>query len=736
MKRLVCLFLLTAAAFAQQPSSQRELAPPPPTPKHPVTNVYHGVKVVDDYQWLENSKSPEVRAWVKAENDRARAYLDANPDHDKIYNWLKALNHSTSPEYFGIQNVGGTLFALKFQPGKQQHFLITLKSANDTASEHVVVDPNQLDKTGATAIQFYVPSLDGKLVAVCLAEGGSEAGTVHVYEVATGKALADVVPRVNFPTAGGSVAWNADGSGFYYTRYPHPGERGPADLNFYQQIYFHKLGTATDKDTYVLGKDFPRIAEIGLETSEDGKYVLATVANGDGGQFEHFLRGTDGKWAQLTHFDDEVSAIGYGPGDTLYIVSRLGAPRGKMLRLSASTPDLSKAKQIIAEGGAVIEGFGFSLSGFHPDFAATHDRLYVVYVVGGPQEIRAFDPEGKALGVVPIEAVSSVSQLIRLDNGDLLFRNESYLKPGAWFTYHPQTAKTTETALRTVSPVSFDNVEAERETATSRDGTKVPLTVLHTKGIKLDGSHPTVLTGYGGFGISTTPYFDPELRMWLDAGGVYAVANIRGGGEFGEQWHQQGMLTHKQNVFDDFIACAEHLIQDKYTSPQKLGIEGGSNGGLLMGAVLTQRPDLFRAVVSIAGLYDMLRFETTQNGQFNVTEYGSVKNPKQFRALYAYSPYRNVKPGTKYPAVLLTVGENDLRVDPWHSRKFAAVLQADSTSGLPVLLLSFGNAGHGGIGASEDLRTEMSADWWTFFFDQLGAKFSSAPPSLHAAQGD
>jgi prolyl oligopeptidase len=242
------------------------------------------------------------------------------------------------------------------------------------------------------------------------------------------------------------------------------------------------------------------------------------------------------------------------------------------------------------------------------------------------------------------------------------------------------------------------------------------------------GLHPTILTGYGGFGLSLTPGFGASLRMWFDADGVFAIANLRGGAEYGEEWHDQGKLANKQHVFDDFIACAELLIQRKYTNPKKLAIEGGSNGGLLMGAVLTQRPELFRAVASTAGIYDMMRVETTQNGQFNTTEYGSIKNPQQFRALYAYSPYQHVVDGTRYPAVLLIVGENDLRVDPWHSRKFAARLQAASTSDLPIFLISFSNAGHGGIGSGESQQIAMSAYRWAFFFDQLGAMFNSKLP--------
>ncbi len=727
MRRSLVLLLIVAPslALAQHP----KLAPPPPTPKNPVVDTYFGARVTDDYRWLEKN-DPQVRAWTEAQTRRAQSYLDALPVHREIVAWLEQLMRLRSVDYYGIETAGGKLFALKSQPGKQQDMLVAMESPDRPGTERVV-DPNVLDRSGHTAIQFFVPSLDGKLVAVCLSAGGSENGTVHVYETATAKAMTDVVPRVNFATAGGSVAWDAEGAGFYYTRYPHEGERPPQDANFYQQVYFHKLGTPASQDSYVIGKQFPRIAEISLESSRDGHYLLTLVANGDGGQYEHFLRDAQGKWTQLTHFEDQISAAAFGPDQALYMVSRKDAPRGKMLRLPLATPDLKNASIAIPEGQDVVQGFRFALSGFPANYDITADRMYVVYVVGGPTEIRIFDHGGRALGKVPSGAVASVSSPLNLPEGGLLFSQVTFTTPSGWYEFNPKQDKTNLTALHSMSPVSFADIEVTRATATSKDGAKVPLTILHKKGMKLDGSHPALLTGYGGFGFSQTPGFDPTLAPWLDSGGVFAIANLRGGGEFGEQWHQAGMLTRKQNVFNDFIACSEYLIKSGYTSPRRFGIEGGSNGGLLMGAVLTQRPDLYRAVVSVAGLYDMLRYETTQNGQFNVTEYGSVKNSEQFKALAAYSPYQNVKPTTKYPAVLLPVGANDLRVDPWHSRKFAAALQADSTSGLPVLLLSFANAGHGGIGASESQAVAMQAYQDAFFFDRLGVQFT-APALQHA----
>jgi prolyl oligopeptidase len=711
------LLLSAMAAFAWQKS----VPPLPATPKHPVVDEYHGVQVTDDYRWLEDGKSPEVLAWTEAENAHARAMLDDVPIHGEIQQFLKALDNASSPAFFDLANRGGVLFAMNFEPGKQQPMLVTLASPDDLASKHIVLDPTQIDATNSTAIQFYVPSQDGSQVAVSLAQGGTEKGTVHVYEVATGKALPDLVPNVT-AIGGGSVVWKGDGSGFYYTHYPSAGERPAEDLNFYQQIYFHKLGTPAADDSYVIGKDFPRIAETVLSANQNGKYLLATVGNGDGGDYEHFLCGPDGKWTQITQFSDGVKAVAIGE-DALYMLSHDHAPKGKLLRVPLSSPSLKNAKVIVPESSAVIQDFQYTLAGMQPTFLSTATRLYVTELAGGPSEIRVFDHNGKELGTVPSEPVSTITQILPLKGDEILFGNTSYVDPMAWFRYDPSTGKVIRTAMRETSPVNFAGVEVVRDFATSKDGTRVPITVLQRKGTKLGGSNPAVLTGYGGFDLSTTPFFNPGLVAWLDAGGVYALGNIRGGGEFGEEWHQQGMLTYKQNVFDDFIACAEYLIDKRYTNPSKLGIEGGSNGGLLMGAVLTQRPDLFRAVVSYAGLYDMLRYETSQNGQYNATEYGSVKDPEQFKALYAYSPYQQVKDGVKYPAILLVVGENDPRVDPWHSRKFAAALQAATASKDPVLLISFSNAGHGGIGSSEDQQIALQTYGLEFLYDQLGVKW-------------
>jgi len=679
----------------------------PQTPKKPVSNEYAGTMVEDPYQWLEKDDDPEVKAWSNAQNQRTRQYLDKLPDRAAIERQLTEWYAKTSPSYFSLISRPGTLFAMKFQPPKQQPLLVTLTSADDLKSEKVVLDPNVLDAKGTTAIDWFVPSLDGKHVAISLSKGGSEDGTLHFYETATGKALPDTIAHVQYPTAGGSAAWNNDGTGIYYTRFPRTGERPEADLNFYQQIYFHKLSTADTDDTYSIGKDFPRIAEIVLQASRDGRYILATVANGDGGDFAHYLLGPNGTWKQITQFSDQIKAARLGRDNALYLLSRAGAPRGKILRLSLGTPELKNAVEIVPAGEAVIE-----------QIVPTANALYVGDLLGGPSQIRRFGLDGKGETMIPIPMISAVQEMVALEDNSLLFRDVSYTQPAAWFHCAQGKTEPVETALRTTSPVSFADIEVTREFAISNDGTKIPLNIIFRKGMKRDGQNPTLLYSYGGYGISMSPNFDFTRRLWFDRGGVYVVANIRGGGEFGEEWHKAGNLTRKQTVFDDFAAAAEYLIKEKYTRPEKLAIQGGSNGGLLMGAMITQHPDLVWAVVSAVGIYDMLRVELAPNGAFNVTEFGTVKNPEQFKALYAYSPYHHVVDGTKYPSILMMTGANDGRVAPYHSRKMTARLEEANKSDNPILLRTSSSAGHG-IGTALSERIKQLADIYAFLFAQL-----------------
>ncbi|WNG23750.1 S9 family peptidase [Cystobacter fuscus] len=684
---------------------------PPVAARKPVVDTYHGVKVEDPYQWLEKGDDPEVRRWLQGETAYTRAVLDKLPSREAIRARVTTLLTHQSPSHFALRQRGGTLFALKSQPPKQQPFLVVLPSVEDPSTARVLVDPVVLDPSGHTTIDFYVPSLDGKKVAVSLSKDGTESGDVTVYDVATGKPLpGESVPRVNGGTAGGSLTWNADGTGFFYTRYPRGEERPPEDRDFFQQVYFHQLGTPTAQDSYELGKGAPRIANYALSTSEDGAHVMAILGNGDGGEYAVYLRSQQGAWTQLSRFEDKLVSAAFGRDGALYALSRRDAPRGKVLRIPLAAPGLDKATVFIPQGETSIDGL-----------LATATRLYVTEQLGGPMRMRMVGLDGKDLGQVPTPPVSSVGWPTRLGGDDILFGSISYLAPSSVFRYSAGDGTLAKTALGRTSPVDTSHVRVERVMCTSKDGTQVPLNLLYAEGAKRDGNNPTLLTGYGGFNISLSPSFQVLRFAFIEQGGVVAVANLRGGSEFGEEWHTQGALTRKQNVFDDFYACAKLLVEKKWTKPERLAIEGGSNGGLLMGAALTQHPEMFRTVLAHVGIYDMLRVELTPNGQFNTTEYGTVKDPGQFQALYAYSPYHHVKDGTKYPSVLFTSGENDPRVDPFHSRKMVARLQAATGSKRPVLLRT-NDMGHGmGTPLSETIAEEV--DVHAFLFNELGMKY-------------
>jgi len=720
---LLASFVLALSALAQTPSPS--LSAPPATPKRPITDEYFGLKVTDDYRWLENWDDPEVKQWSAAQNARTRGYLDQLPARAAIKERIRRLVAGSSDSYYDLQFRGGMLFAIKYHPPQQQPMLVAMPSADAPASARVVFDPNSDSGKGSMAVDFYAPSLDGKYVAAALSVNGSEDSAAHIFETATGKELADVVPRVNFATAGGSLDWKADGSGFYYTRYPQGTERPAEDANFYQQVYFHRLGTDPGQDVYVIGKEFPRIAEIHLRMSSDGKWLLASVANGDGGQFAHYVMDASGHWTQVTHFEDDIVSAKVGADGSLYMLSRKNAPRGRILRLPLTNPDLSQAKVVVPESSG--SGADESARASIEDFLPVPGRLYVTDIMGGPSRVRLFENDGRELPAPALPPVAAVDQIESIGGGAVLFYTATYLQPAAWYRFEPASGKATRTALYQTSPVNFDDAEVVRDFAISKDGTRVPVIILRRKGTRLDGTNPTLLYGYGGYGISEKPFFvGSNTRIWLDQGGVYVYAALRGGGEYGEEWHLGGNLTHKQNVFDDFIGCVQYLIDHKYTSPAHLAILGGSNGGLLMGAALTQRPDLFRAVVSYVGIYDMLRVELDPNGAFNTTEFGTVKDPGQFKALYAYSPYHHVKDGTAYPAILFLTGENDHRVNPMESRKMTARLQAANSSANPVLLRTTSNAGHG-IGTALDERVEQTADVYSFLFAQLGIEYK--PPA-------
>ncbi len=770
------------------------------TPRQPVRNDYHGIAVEDPYQWLENGESAAVRTWTEAQNRAAREHLDSLPTRKDLVYQLERLYGVVSADYSDLRARRGAYFAIAFKPPAQQSVLVTFTSLTNLSSERVVIDPNALDPRGGTSIDFYEPSPDGSLIAVSLSESGSEAGTLYVFAVASGTRRADIIPRVQFPTAGGSVAWSHDGSGFFYTRYPAPEERPPADARFYQQVYFHQLGTPAAADRYELGREFPRIGEVQLKTSDDGKYLLASVGDGDGGDFLHFLRDPAGKWRQVAGAADKVKSIQFGrdpiyiewPRDNaLYLLSTKDAPMGRILRLPLAEERLSAAIEVINARTNAIASFVTSARGLYIEDrigGAASLRFHDFYLsaTGQPESGEtesseaagsnenqegqtgntpaagsASNAEGNTSGQepesggananpnstgstnadegrsgrpprgprnewrLPINSLFAVDEMFCPRGDEVLVRTETYTAPYEWQVYNPAVSPTRmlDTALEGITPADFRDIEVVRAAAHSKDGTRVPMTILRRRGQSLDGQTPTILTGYGGFGISQVPHFDFTRRVWFDQGGQVVIARLRGGGELGEAWHDGGRLLQKQNVFDDFIACAELLIRSNYTSAARLAIHGGSNGGLLVGAALTQRPDLFRAAVAEVGLFDMLRVELDPNGQFNTTEYGSVKDPAQFKALHAYSPYHRVTDRVAYPAVLLMTGAHDGRVNPGHSRKMAARLQTATASRRPVLLRTSATSGHG-LGTPLDERVAQRVDRYSFLFEQLGVAYS------------
>ncbi|MGE5827118.1 MAG: prolyl oligopeptidase family serine peptidase [Micromonosporaceae bacterium] len=685
-----------------------------PAPRIPVTTTYHGIDVTEDYRWLEDASSAETIAWTTAQQRHTRAYFDQIPWRGVLRTRVERLLKAEATTYTALRSGGGIFFALKVQTPRQRPFLVALTSVDDRATERIVVDPDAIDPSGETTIDFFVPSPDGRRVAVSLSEHGTEDGTLHVFDVDSGEVVDEPIPHVNL--MGGSVAWRHDSSAFWYTRCADP-------AGFRQQVWIRELGGTPDRVDLAGGFADETIAENYLSTSADGRWVMDRVQKGDGGEWQIFLRSQSagGGWWQVADLPDKCGHAVLGT-DTLFLLSRLNAPRGKVLRLPVTNgATIAHATELVPTGDTTIE-----------DLAVTRDTVWVVDIDGGPQQVRAFDHQGRPRPGVEIPAVSSVStyfvRLCTLGPDQIAWSSQSFTEPPAWWiTTDGQLPR--PTALTTTTPVDLSGYEVTREFATSKDGTRIPLNVIATPGAPRDGTMPALLAAYGGYNISLVPRFDPEMLLWLEQGGVYVVANIRGGGEYGEEWHHAGRLASKQNCFDDFIACADHLHDSGITSRERLAIVGGSNGGLLMGAVVTQRSDIARAVVAAVPVMDSLRAETTTNGRFNTPEYGTVEDPELFAVLRQYSPYHNVVDGTAYPAVLLTAGENDTRVDAWHAKKMAARLQEATSSPRPVLL-QLQPAGH--LAGSLDQSVDEKTDLYAFLFNQLGLGYHD--PAEHSSR--
>ena len=500
-------------------ATEVSIEPPPKTKQIPVTAELHGQKVTDLYQWLENPNDPAVKQWTNEQGERTRHYLDSLPERAKFLAELKAAILGKTVRYGEPIVAGGKLFTTKLEPPKPQPVIVVRKSAT-AGNEQVVFDPAQVDKKGLTSFDWYQPSPDGKLIAISISEAGSESGTLKFVQVADGKMLDEYIERVQFPTAGGSVAWNADGSGVFYTRFPAPGERGKEDSHFYQQVYSHKLGTNVAEDKYEIGKEFPRIAEIELSRSRNGKYLLATVANGDGGQYAHFLRSDNGKWTQLTDFQDGVKQAVFGGEEFIFLRSTKGAPLGQVLRLRLGDQleTIAAAKLVVPEkqGSAIAE------------IAASPKDLLVCDIVGGPSQLRHFDHDGKPLGDIPLPPLSAASGFVVTEDGNFLYNVTRYTHPPTIMVYDPRTGQTSSTALSAQFSVNFDDIEERAEFATAADGTKIPVVILMRKGTVLDGKNPTILTGYGSYGLTVAPDMNIFFRPMFDRGAIFATAGIRG----------------------------------------------------------------------------------------------------------------------------------------------------------------------------------------------------------------
>jgi prolyl oligopeptidase len=679
------------------------------------TQDFFGVAVADDFTWLENAADPTTRSWVAAENAYSRRYLDSMPARAALRQRLQSLLASSTNGYASLVERGGLVFALKTAPPLQRPVLVVLKSVDDVASERVVFDPNQAAPGGALAIEFFRPSLDGRKVAVAISGGGADDAVLRVIDVASGQALPDQVSRVTSAAAGGDVAWSAGNAGFFCTQYSPAGARTSGDATGVAQVVFHRLGVAPAQDRIELSAGLPRLARLRLESARDGRNVMAIVENGRGGDVSLYLKPSDangeGAWRRLAAEADGVRDAQFGDDDAVWVRAIGNAPRGKVLRVP-----LAETRSGVAWDKAAI--VAVPQEGAVQRFAVAGGTLYVAEGLTGASRLRAIDVRTRRGMTVALPGTSGIAALARVGRGDVVAQVVSYLEPPLWTRVAGGRAK--RTALVTTSDANFNDSEVVREFAPSRDGTPVPVDIVRRRGTRLDGRNPLLLMPAGAFGPGSTPDFDAARRVWLDRGGVVAVATLRGAPDSGEAWRVDGLRTKKQNAIDDLVAAADYLVKHGYTQPALLGLRGRGDGALAVGAALTQRPELFRAVAAAGGRYDVLRLERDPVGEYDVSELGSVKDRAQFDALAAYSPLRAVRDGAHYPAVLLLAGDRDGRVNPAQSRKMAARLQQADPSGRPILLrtdVSSGQAGPGSLAEAVD----QAADETGFFLNEVVA---------------
>jgi len=673
---------------------------PPATRRDNVQEVIHGVTIVDPYRWLEDQQSPETRAWIDAQNRCTRHLLDTWPGLEPLKRRLARLMKVDTIEVPLERN--NRYFFKKRLADQDQGALYMRRGPGGT--DEVLVNPNSLSPDHTISASLEEVSDDGRLVAYSIRQGGADEVAIRWLDAETRAELPDQLPKGLYF----GIALKHDKSGFYYTRREAEGPR----------LYYHVMGTETAKDPLVFGDNYGPDKIIYPVISEGGRYLLIHVLYGSAAdKTEIYVQDLAAKGPLRPVVKDlDARFMAEIGGDTLFLHTNWNAPKGRILAVDLKNPSRDQWREIVPEGSAVIDSV-----------TAAAQRLFVNYTENASSHVRVFDASGRYLRELKLPTLGSVTGFSgRWTSKEAFFGFTSFVTPLTVFRYEPMSNKQ-EVWGREQVPIRSEQFAVRQVWYESKDGTRVPMFLVHLKGLNLDGSVPTLLTGYGGFNLSNTPYFSTTAALWAENGGVFALANLRGGGEFGEQWHEAGMLAKKQNVFDDFIAAAEWLIKNGYTNPSRLAIEGTSNGGLLVGAALTQRPDLFGAAACGYPLLDMLRYQKFLVAKYWVSEYGSADNPEQFKYLYAYSPYHHVRPGTKYPAVLFFSGDSDTRVAPLHARKMTALLQSATASGRPVLLRYDTEAGHSrALPVSKQI--DESADVLGFLFWQLAVPFPSPRP--------
>jgi prolyl oligopeptidase len=665
-----------------------------------VENI-HGVEVHDPYRWLENGDSAEVKAWTAAQNRHLRELLDPVPGRawleGRLWQW-----HETG-SLSAPHRKGRRLFYTR-RTGKQNQPVLYVRDGN-AGRDRALLDVNALAADGTAALDWWYPSETGALLAYGISTAGDENSTLRVRDVRSGRDLVDTIPH----TRACSLAWLPSGHGFYYTRYPSPGSVPAGEEHYHRQVFLHRLGTDPATDARVFGEGLGDSAWTNVLLSPNGRWLGLEVSEGwSKSQLYLVDREKEGAPVVMVQGIDAIFNLVDMLDDRFYVVSNQGAPRYQLWEVDPRQPERAHWKLLVAESEDTLESA-----------AAAKDAVVTLYLKDAASRVRVFSPEGKLVREVVLPSLGSVGGLYaRHDLSDVYLPFTSFLTPTKVLRHRVETGKTRVWQALT-APVDTRQFVVEQVRYPSKDGTQVPMFLVHKKALARDGNNPSLLYGYGGFNVSITPGFAASVGPFIERGGVYAVANLRGGGEYGEAWHREGMLGQKQNVFDDFAAAAEYLIREKITSPGRLAISGRSNGGLLVAVAITQRPELYHAAICGVPLTDMIRYPLLQIARLWIPEYGTAARADDFTWLYAYSPYHHVKDGTRYPATLIFSAESDTRVDPMHARKFAARLQHATSGTAPILLRMEGKAGHGAGKPMAKLIGQLT-DELTFLFAELG----------------